>query len=117
MLYSKVKTQNRGNLSGSIHINITHVPQVLIHLQVYFPHMLFQPIHLPNMTPYPFMEQKLISLSKVSDFSGFQGLPYNTAPSNMFNLGFNDGVGLRSPQNDPDLSINNSFSGLLPLGL
>ncbi|KAK1378604.1 hypothetical protein POM88_025348 [Heracleum sosnowskyi] len=104
MLYSKVK-----------------VPQVLIHLQVYFPHnlldMLLQPIHLPNMTPYPFTERKLISLSKVSDFSGFQGLPYNTAPSNMFNLGFNDGVGLRSPQNDPDLSINNSFRCLLPLGL
>ncbi|KAK1387191.1 Protein indeterminate-domain 4 chloroplastic [Heracleum sosnowskyi] len=72
----------------------------------------FQLIQPPNMSFHPGAEQKL-SFPRAFDFSGFHGFPSCTASSNMYNFDINGGADLNSPQNDLDLNINNSFSGLL----
>lgn len=77
----------------------------------------FQPIQPPNVplhpVPVPVPEPKLSFPIVSADFSGIQGFPSYTAPSNMFNFGFNGGADLNSAQNDLELNMNNSFSALL----
>nr|XP_017225265.1 PREDICTED: protein indeterminate-domain 12-like [Daucus carota subsp. sativus] len=70
----------------------------------------FQPPNSRLLQPVP--EPKL-NFPRDTDFSGTHGFPSYIAPSNMFNLGFDGDDDLNSPENDLDLAMNGSLTGLM----